>query len=135
MSEIINVSDAVNLAIHSLIEIAINQGRAVQTNEIAEKFSVSEAHLSKVLQRLRKAGYVEAERGPKGGYRLLKDPAEIKLDDIFSVIDGPIQIPFCLFKRKSCERVNCKLAGKIRAFSNEILDFLKSNTLADIIAK
>ncbi|MBF0543970.1 MAG: Rrf2 family transcriptional regulator [Candidatus Riflebacteria bacterium] len=133
MSELIKISNAVNLAVHALIELSVNTDVSLQVKEISEKFSTSEAHLSKVLQQLRKAGFVHAVRGPKGGYQLLLKPSEIKLSAIFSAIEGPIEIHSCLFGRSGCGKINCKLGNKIKGFNQEIFDFLNGCTLADVV--
>ncbi len=67
MPGILNISEATSLAIHAMIYIEANSNRKVSTKEIAVEFDASEAHLSKVLQRLVRSGYVKSVRGPKQG--------------------------------------------------------------------
>ena len=45
--------------------------------EIARRQDVSQAYLEQLFVKLRRAGLVDSVRGPGGGYRLARDPAEI----------------------------------------------------------
>ena len=58
--------------------------------ELAEAIQVNVPYLRKVLEKLREAGLVEAQRGASGGLKLVVDPEEITLLDIINAID-PIQ--------------------------------------------
>ena len=50
--------------------LAGKSDKPFSNKEMAGKPDVSEAHLSKVLQRLNKAGLITSYRGPKGGFML-----------------------------------------------------------------
>ena len=43
-----------------------------------------------ILLELKNARLVESVRGAKGGYRLRRPPAEIRLSEIIRLIDGPL---------------------------------------------
>jgi len=75
---ILNITEAANLALHSLVYLANHQAAwPISTARAAAPFSASEAHLNKVFQRLNKAGLVGSVRGPRGGFVLAREPAEI----------------------------------------------------------
>ena len=48
----LKLTEAALLAMHTMVYLAGNPDRRVSTREIAAEFDASEAHLSKVLQRL-----------------------------------------------------------------------------------
>ncbi len=50
--------------------------------DIARHYGISHNHLTKVAHDLRKAGYLEAVRGRKGGIRLARPPEEVTLGDV-----------------------------------------------------
>ena len=107
-------------------------GKPMSTKEIASIFRVSEAHLSKVLQRLVKVGLLESVRGPKGGFSLAKDPGSITLLKVYEVIEGPIEPSDCLFGLPLCNGADCVL-GRVLTDANEKLwAYLSETTLADI---
>ena len=62
----IKISEASSLAIHAMVFLAAKPGEKLSTSYIASEIKVSEAHLSKVLQRLNKVGLVVSSRGPSG---------------------------------------------------------------------
>lgn len=56
--------------------------------EIAESQGLDLQYTQQILQRLRKGGLIESERGPKGGYKLSHAPAQITLKDILYAVEG-----------------------------------------------
>ena len=112
MSNIIKFSDASNLALHSMAYlVSYGNGRTASVKEIAEKFDASEAHLSKVIQRLSHSGLVKTQRGPGGGVTLAKKPEKITLLEIYESIEGPLSTDACLLGKSSC-RLGCCILGE-----------------------
>ncbi len=56
--------------------------------DISEKLSIPIQYTQQILQRLRKGGIVDSVRGPRGGYRLAKEPDLITLKDILFAMEG-----------------------------------------------
>jgi Rrf2 family protein len=65
-----------------------SNGGVVTTKEIAELYRIPYQMLAKVLQKLTKAGLILSQHGMRGGYRLARDPAELKVSAIISAIEG-----------------------------------------------
>lgn len=70
-----------DLAYHS-------SGRAAQVREIGERQGIPARFLEQVFRDLRKAGLVRSKRGPRGGYELAHDAAQVRLGDIVRAIEG-----------------------------------------------
>ncbi|HEY9069026.1 MAG TPA: Rrf2 family transcriptional regulator [Candidatus Ozemobacteraceae bacterium] len=132
MAEIVKFSDAVIIGFHAMIDLCEHPGQEVPLHDIGIRLGVSEAHLSKVLQRLRKEGLVQASRGPAGGYRLARPPSEISFARIFEAIDGPIQPQYCLFGTPVCTNPACGMGSFIGQINQEVKAFLERTTLADL---
>ena len=66
----IELSEAAAIAIHATVFLSRNADEPQSLKTIAAASDVSENHLSKVLQKLAKAGIVASVKGPKGGYYL-----------------------------------------------------------------
>lgn len=132
MSDLVKFSEAANLAIHAMIDLAQHPSEEVPLKEIAHRLQASEAHLSKVLQRLRKAGLVTACRGPAGGYQLGRPPAAITFAQIYETIEGPIEPHFCLFGTPVCRNPDCGLGRFIGTLNQQVKDFLSRLTLDDL---
>jgi Rrf2 family protein len=82
-------------AIRALYDLAFHRrGQAAQAKEIAERQQVPLRFLEHILLDLRRAGLVEARRGPRGGYTLARPPAEVSLADIFRAVRGPLDDSF-----------------------------------------
>ena len=60
----------------------------ISVSMISEKERISLPYLEQILNRLKKKGLVGAERGPKGGYRLVKPPEEITIGEIVKVLEN-----------------------------------------------
>ena len=66
-------------AVMALADIAVNStGQPVALATITERQNISQDYLEQLFLKLRKAGLVESARGPGGGYRLARDPEDIR---------------------------------------------------------
>lgn len=132
MSEVIKFSESATLGIHAMVYLSSHRKGLVHLHEIAMAFHISEAHLSKVLQRLTKAGLVKANRGPAGGYSLTKEPKDIRLLDVYEALESPITPNPCLFSEMICDQP-CGLGGFIRGLQQQLLDYLTKTTLDQVV--
>jgi len=55
---------------------------------IAEKQGIPSRYLEEIIGELRKAGFVVGKRGPRGGYRLARPPAEIAVSEVLAVLSA-----------------------------------------------
>jgi Rrf2 family protein len=82
-------------AIRALYDLAFHRlGQAAGAREIADRQKVPLRFLEQILQDLRKAGIVEARRGPRGGYALARPPAKISLAEVLYAVRGPLEEMF-----------------------------------------
>jgi Rrf2 family iron-sulfur cluster assembly transcriptional regulator len=78
--------------VQALFDFAFHgNGRAVQARETAERQGIPLRYLEQILQELRRAGLVEAKRGPGGGYLLARAATELRLCDVVAALDGPVE--------------------------------------------
>jgi Rrf2 family protein len=94
-------SEGVNLAIHSMSYLA-SCDEPVTAAKIATDIGVSRDHLSKILQRLSKLGFVRSQRGPKGGFMLAREPKEITVLELVEAIEGAWTSPYCIMGGEIC---------------------------------
>ena len=130
MSSFLNISEAASIGWHGMIVLADSEGKLRPTSWIAERLQVSGAHLSKVLQRLARAGLVDAVRGPRGGFRLGKPAREITILQIYEAIEGPIRKYTCLLRKPIC-RGSCCLIGDLLRQTDELYGHLATLTLEE----
>jgi len=107
-------------------------GRRLSTARIAEVLGASEATLSKVMQRLGRAGLVESVRGPHGGFALSVDPAATTLMDVYQAVEGAMPPTGCLLGKPVCQGGVCILGGMIQTVDRQVRDYLEKVTLAEV---
>ncbi|HYQ28567.1 MAG TPA: Rrf2 family transcriptional regulator [Polyangiaceae bacterium] len=84
------LGEGVEQAIHSVLLLAgLPVDGVLPASALAEYFGVSSSYLLKHLQALAGAGLLLSVPGPKGGYRLAREPAHISLLEIVLAIEGP----------------------------------------------
>ena len=83
------LGDGVEQAIHSVLVLSgLSQTGALSATALAEFHGVSTSYLLKHLQALAGAGMLQSIPGPKGGYRLAREPVAITLLDIVLAVEG-----------------------------------------------
>ncbi len=129
----LKISDAVNLAFHAMLVLSTKSlGEQVSVQELSKQLRVSDNHLSKVMQRLAKAGLVGSKRGPAGGFHLLKEPSQVPLSEIYTIIEGPIPEMTCLLEKPICEGTCCLLGSLLSSLQRQIREHLVGTTLQDV---
>ena len=64
-------------------------GEPVRIKAIAERHSVPPRFLVQILLQLKGAGIVSSTRGASGGYNLKRNPEQITLAEVMSIIEAP----------------------------------------------
>ncbi|MDY0122754.1 Rrf2 family transcriptional regulator [Sulfurimonas sp.] len=77
----------------AICELSKHYGESVmQIKEIAANANIPQNYLEQLLGKLRRAGIVESIRGAKGGYKLARDPKNIKVLDILIALEDDLKI-------------------------------------------
>lgn len=130
MLDTIRVSEAFLIAVHSMLYLAMNKDRVVSGKEIATKLGASESHLLKVHRSLVKAGFISSATGPTGGFKIKVDANDLKLIDLYEVLEGKYFLGDCPFKGALCKTI-CSLRNEIEIINNHYLKYLKETSLGD----
>ncbi len=113
---------------------ALPEGERLQLGHVAREENISPSYLEQIVRALKPLGILHAVRGASGGYALIRQPQEISMEDLFLHLEGEISPVACL-TRKLCQRAGtCATRGFWRELDDHIRRFLRSRTLADIIA-
>ena len=129
MPNILRISEAASLAMHTMVYLTCQKNELISTREIAKVLKASEAHLSKVLQRLARVGLVKSIRGPKGGFMLGKPAAKVTLLEVFETIEGPMESEVCLFGNSKCLGKDCLFGGLLHDLYNLTHKYFLKTTL------
>lgn len=132
MNKLINISEASSIAIHSLALIA-KLDQHINATQISKLTGFSKNHLSKILQMLVKHGYLQSNRGPKGGFFLIRNPQEISLLEIYELIEGKASNKHCHGHSSVCPFMDCIYGDVVeemrqfftKAFGNRYLSDIK----------
>ena len=120
-----------------VLNIAQGKGEAVTIEEICRQEGLSTDYVEQLLMRLRRAGIVESQRGPGGGYLLGNQPNNIKVKDVILALENnPFEIICRKFMRKKikCNRGNgCKIMGLWQKVTKSVEKILAEVSIADLI--
>jgi len=132
MSSILKISEAASIALHSMIILAKKWNNLVSVKDIAKQLDISANHLSKVLQRLVKAGLIVSVKGNKGGFKLVKDPQFISFLEIYEAIDGKFNHSTCLLNKQACPQ-DCIMGDLVCSVNNQVEEFFRKTNLMEFI--
>jgi Rrf2 family protein len=76
----------------------------IRLGSIAKRQGIPLKYLEQIIIPLKKAEYVRSVRGPKGGHMLARDPAQITVGEIVSLLEGGIKLTKCATHPETCER-------------------------------
>lgn len=132
MASVLRISEGATLALHTMALLACRQGEIMSTRKIAAILKVSEAHLSKVLQRLARLGLVRSIRGARGGFLIGRDPETVTLLEAYEAIDGPLRPSSCLMQHRACQGRGCILGNMLDTINEDVRRHMSSQRLSDL---
>jgi Rrf2 family protein len=125
---------ASSYALHAVAYMAQQKSeKPVASHIIADARGIPERFLLKVLKPLVSHRILESIKGPNGGYKLRKQPADISMLDIIEAVDGQIrgQAPFA---EEGNAALNNKLETICRTSAETVRDQLKKVRISDLVA-
>ena len=135
LGSVIAISEAVSLGVHGMGLLAAS-GRRLNARDMARALGASEAHLTKIFQRLARAGLVRSIRGVGGGFELKLAPGEISLMAIYKAVEG-IPDPsaaLCSYCAQ-CPFQRCLFDSVLTESARQFLDYLSGTTLDAVSLK
>lgn len=137
MATLFRFSEAASLALHAVVYLACREGEVVKVREMAAAFRASDAHMSKVCQRLTRHGLLRTHRGKHGGFTLGRAAGRIRLVDVYVAIEGPVKLRPCLFRGRSCGGPpghDCLFGRKIMGLEAQFLRYLETTRVSAVAA-
>ena len=107
----------------------------VALTDIAARQDISLSYLEQLFASLRKAGLVNAVRGPGGGYAIAKKADDISVAAILAAVDENLDLTCGSGSACGGDHDPCLTHGLWSNLSNELYKFLDGKKLADIIQK
>lgn len=120
----------------AFIATETSKNKMVRIKEISEKEEISIQYLEQILYRLKNKKIIEGKRGPNGGYKLLVNPEEVTLYEIYIILDEDPMIINCNEayenkRSKECGEKDCNCIW--RKLDNKMKEILEGYTISDII--
>lgn len=131
----IKLSKKGDYAIKALIYMAENEKEFFTVSEIAEKNSISESLLRRIIADLDKSHIIETHKGRWGGLRIAKKVYQISLFDILSAIWEELGLTDCT-RWEECDKIdNCSTTQVFHSLQHGFNTLLKIYTLDKIIKR
>ena len=128
------LSQTAEHALRALLYLAQRGGMPVAAEVVAAAIDAPPNYLSKTLHVLSKQGIVAGTRGPRGGYRLAVDPAQLTVSRVVSAFDERAKRSACLLGDRECSGATPCAAHRRWAAVWEASDApLRRTTLADLL--
>ncbi len=120
--------------------LAVHHGGAPLTvAALADQNQIPRRYLEQILNRLRHADLVSANRGPRGGYSLTREPEQITVGDVVRAVEGELEPVLCTFpeiKGQGCrEDSGCASHSFCQEMESNLARILDGTTLADLRAE
>jgi Rrf2 family protein len=133
------VSTRGEYGLRAMVSLARMYGRGpMPLSVIAQDSAVPLAYLEQLMLPLRRAGLVVSTRGAHGGYELARPPEQVKVGEIYRVMEGPIAPMDCVREGANediCPMIDGCATRLVRLkLRDSIVEVLDSTTLADLIS-
>ena len=104
-------------------------------HEIAEHYGVPLELLAKIMQSLKRAGFLVSEQGFRGGYAFAVEPRDIPFLDFLGVFGERTALTDCCDgDRPDCTRRGlCEIRTVLGALNERLVRELRTLSLADVL--
>lgn len=132
----VDISARTEYAVRAMLALAANEGSdPLSIDALASAQDLPRRFLEAIFSDLRGAGLVRSTRGPRGGYVLTRDPADIQIGDVFRAASGPLaEVRGLRPHETSYDGVAEHLPTLWVAVRAALRDVLDTTTLADVLS-
>lgn len=123
-------------AVTAMLDLAFHcKDTPVTLTDIASRQTISLSYLEQLFAKLRKSGIVVGVRGPGGGYKLNRDPAEISVADVISAVDEVVDSTKCGGQGNCQDNEACLTHNLWMGLSHQIRSYLSGINLKDLMSE
>lgn len=102
--------------------------------DVAARTGVALPTVSKLLKQLVRGNLIESIRGHQGGYRLLRDAADISVAEIVRALEGPVAVTECCARPGLCHHeASCSIQFNWQKINRAVLRAIEEVSLAELI--
>lgn len=132
-------TDSGKYAIRAMAYIGARKepGQPVSAAEVAEAENIPPYYLAKVLQDLARAGILASVRGRGGGFKLDRNPADIRVIEVLDAVENIRRLTEeCVLGLDRCsDEVPCPMHTTWKSFRDRLLLKIDGMTVADLVVE
>ncbi len=133
----IKISTRGRYGTRALLDLALHQGEEpILLKDIARRQQFSLRYLEHLIAPLKAGGMVRSTRGARGGVSLARHPNDIRLSEVFQLLEGSVAPVECISDPGVCDRSGAcatrDVWGEMKLAIDEILE---STTLQDLVER
>lgn len=127
--------------VRALVNLAVRYagGKPISIKDLSRKEGISSVYLEQIFNRLKKGGIVKSVRGPRGGYILEKNPADVSVFDVVVVLEGSAYFgrhASCKGSKDKCARSGQCVSKEVwEEVARQVKSTLERFTLDDLAAR
>lgn len=128
------VSTRARYGTRAMLDVALHSEEGpVHLKDVAQRQQLSRKYLEHIASRLKAAGLLRSDRGTRARTSLARPPSEIRLSEIFQVLEGPVTLLECVDGPECCPRSSACATRDVWTQMGQLLgSFLESMTLEDL---
>lgn len=123
-------------AVTAMLDLALHfDDGPITLADISQRQGISLSYLEQLFAKLRRQGLVDSTRGPGGGYRLSREPAEIPVADVIIAVDEKLETTRCGGLGNCQEGEACLTHDLWTELSDQIYQFLSGISLGNLVSR
>ncbi len=134
----IKINKSTKYALYSMFELCKDPQAILSATQIAAIYGISEHHVAKVLQQLKRSGFINSIRGIKGGFQLAKPAKSITMVEIIAVFEMPQNGGTCILvddQQNCCKEKPCPIGELFNEIDEYVYFTLKSVSFATLLSE
>lgn len=137
MASFLHVSERSHSGFQCLVRLAraYPEQCFISLQDMATELELSQSYLEEIALLLKQAGLIQGRKGPGGGYRLARPPAEILAAEMLAALEGPLELVACQRPDHECPvQDRCQSRGFWGLLKRTMQQTLDQTTLAQILS-
>ncbi|VAW92528.1 Iron-sulfur cluster regulator IscR [hydrothermal vent metagenome] len=123
-------------AVTAMLDLALHyKDGPITLADISQRQGISLSYLEQLFAKLRRQGLVDSTRGPGGGYRLSRVPAEIPVADVITAVDEKVETTRCGGLSNCQDDERCLTHELWVELSDQIYQFLSNISLGALVSR
>lgn len=119
-------------ALIALRHLSDKENHYISAKQISRQYTIPQELLAKILQKMSKLEYIDAVKGPNGGYKLNKKLSAVSLAKFIEDIEGPIGMVECTTTDDCLQLDNCNIRLPINKINDNIRSIFSNISLSEI---